>query len=386
MALCVTAATSFHRDYGGITALHHFIEVIFAGDRPVISSGCCVRMAIMHAAKVFVSYSHDSREHERRVRALADRLRAVGVDARMDKYESAPAEGWPMWMERQISNADFVLLICTETYRRRVEGREEQYKGRGVLWEAKTIYNLLYQGDRNALKVVPILLAGGQPSWIPLSLQGLAHYCVDELEGYEELCRRLTNQPRPIPRLGRRKPAPTVASQSNPVSAAIKRSPEIDDNDNGDGACFAASIERHMATLDRKVKKLTEEQLRVINQLRFLTRVRVSGIAGSGKTLVAAEKAIRLASAGLRTLFLCHNPMLARHVSALTQGAGVVVASFTDWAAALAGTASVDTSGWSKYEEPTPETLASAFDFVFTSADRYAAVIVDEGQDFREEW
>lgn len=49
-----------------------------------------------------------------------------------------------MWMQAQIQEADFVLLVCTETYLRRVERRDEPGKGRGVLWEATLIYNLLY--------------------------------------------------------------------------------------------------------------------------------------------------------------------------------------------------------------------------------------------------
>ena len=39
------------------------------------------------------SYSHDSAEHKQRVLALADRLRANGVDARLDQYMMAPPEG-----------------------------------------------------------------------------------------------------------------------------------------------------------------------------------------------------------------------------------------------------------------------------------------------------
>jgi hypothetical protein len=78
------------------------------------------------------------------VSRLAGRLREDGIDAEIDQYESAPAEGWPSWMERQIREADFVLLVCTETYLRRVEHREEPNKGLGVLWEANIIYNHLY--------------------------------------------------------------------------------------------------------------------------------------------------------------------------------------------------------------------------------------------------
>lgn len=80
-----------------------------------------------------------------------------------------------MWMQAQILEADFVLLVCTETYLRRVERREEPGKGRGVLWEATLIYNLLYTENSTLQKFIPVLFADGQPSWIPLPLRGLTH-------------------------------------------------------------------------------------------------------------------------------------------------------------------------------------------------------------------
>jgi hypothetical protein len=64
--------------------------------------------------KVFISYSHDSAEHQARVLGLADRLRADGVAAEVDQYEAAPPEGWPLWCEQQIEAADFVLMVCTQ--------------------------------------------------------------------------------------------------------------------------------------------------------------------------------------------------------------------------------------------------------------------------------
>ena len=97
--------------------------------------------------KVFISYSHDSLEHEDRVLSLADRLRQDGVDASIDQYVPAPPDGWPIWMNSEIRNANFLLLVCTETYHRRAEHSEEPGKGRGVLWEAKRIYNDLYLAD-----------------------------------------------------------------------------------------------------------------------------------------------------------------------------------------------------------------------------------------------
>jgi TIR domain len=82
------------------------------------------------------------------VLGLANRLRQDGIDALVDQYNPAPPQGWPKWMEREIQAADFVLLVCTETYLQRVEGREQPGKGRGVVWESNLIYNLLYPEGR----------------------------------------------------------------------------------------------------------------------------------------------------------------------------------------------------------------------------------------------
>jgi hypothetical protein len=150
---------------------------------------------------------------------------------------------------------------------------------------------------------------------------------------------------------------------------------------------FATSIQDHMAKLHRHVEKLTHDQYRAILQLRGLREVRISGCAGSGKTLVAAEKAIRLSKAGLRTLFLCHNPLLAEHVVGLTIGSGVEVSSFGNWISRLAGDAKAEIAGaWSNFLEPQDEALNRAFDCLGATGSLYDAVIVDEGQDFRAEW
>ena len=70
----------------------------------------------MRNPTVFISYSHDSPEHADRVLALSDRLIADGIDCTLDQYETTPPEGWPRWMDRHIRQADFVLMICTDTY------------------------------------------------------------------------------------------------------------------------------------------------------------------------------------------------------------------------------------------------------------------------------
>jgi hypothetical protein len=116
---------------------------------------------------VFISYSHDSEEHAARVLALADRLIADGVDCILDQYEGDPPEGWPRWMDRKIKEADFVIMICTETYFNRVMGKEQPGVGRGVKWEGNLIYQHIYQAESENRKFIPVLFADGKVEHIP---------------------------------------------------------------------------------------------------------------------------------------------------------------------------------------------------------------------------
>jgi hypothetical protein len=76
-------------------------------------------MPAADGTQVFISYSHDSREHMDQVLDLSYRLRADGIDCRIDQYEESPPEGWPRWMANRIEDANFVLVVCTENYERR---------------------------------------------------------------------------------------------------------------------------------------------------------------------------------------------------------------------------------------------------------------------------
>jgi hypothetical protein len=72
----------------------------------------------------------------------------------LDRYvHPAPAEGWPYWMDRNLDEAKFVLMVRTKTYRRRVMGQEEPGKGLGVRWEGREIYNRIYT---NVERVLPL--------------------------------------------------------------------------------------------------------------------------------------------------------------------------------------------------------------------------------------
>jgi hypothetical protein len=152
-------------------------------------------MSTQERTQVFISYSHDSREHMDRVLTLSNRLRADGVDCNIDQYEELPSEGWPRWMVNQIKDADFVLVVCTEEYERRFRGKEESGKGLGAQWEGAIITQEIYEAVARKPIFIPVLFSPDHSAYIPIVLRGATHYNLDSEEGYEALYRRLTNQP-----------------------------------------------------------------------------------------------------------------------------------------------------------------------------------------------
>jgi hypothetical protein len=153
--------------------------------------------------KVFISYSHDSRDHLDRVLALSNRLRSEGVDCHIDQYQDSPPEGWPTWCANQVEEAEFVLVVCTATYELRFRGKEQLGKGLGVTWEGFVITQQLYEAQGSNAKFIPVLLASEDSAHIPLTLRGATRYDISNADGYDALYRRVTHQPLVImPELG----------------------------------------------------------------------------------------------------------------------------------------------------------------------------------------
>ena len=65
--------------------------------------------------KLFISYCREPKISDQ-VWALSDRLRNQGIDCMIDRYVDGPSEGWPKWMDRQIRESDYVLIVCTKKY------------------------------------------------------------------------------------------------------------------------------------------------------------------------------------------------------------------------------------------------------------------------------
>jgi hypothetical protein len=58
-------------------------------------------------------------------------------------------------MADQIDEADFVLLVITETYVRRFRCHEEPGRGLGVRWEGAIITSELYYDVHDRVKFIP---------------------------------------------------------------------------------------------------------------------------------------------------------------------------------------------------------------------------------------
>lgn len=158
----------------------------------------------------------------------------------------------------------------------------------------------------------------------------------------------------------------------------------------------APLVASRLAEQEARRLVLTKDQLRVLDFLRSHRRVAVSGGAGTGKTVLALEKARRLASEGFRTLLTCYNRQLADHLSHLCAGtANLEVMSFhqlchrqVDRANRASGRdlvaeAKVTYPGKDLYEVQLPNALAYSLEVL---PDRYDAIVCDEGQDFRDEF
>lgn len=156
--------------------------------------------------RVFISYSHDSPEHADKILEFAKHLREDGIDAILDQYEPWPVKGWAQWMLQQVSEADFVLMICTEMYYKGVMDKLAPGEKRGIKYEWNLINNHFYKAGSVNKRFLPVFLEKTCAEWIPDPFQPMPWFCIVTDEGYDDLYRRLTNQPKTKrPKLGKLK-------------------------------------------------------------------------------------------------------------------------------------------------------------------------------------
>lgn len=143
---------------------------------------------------------------------------------------------------------------------------------------------------------------------------------------------------------------------------------------------------------EERIKRLTYDQARILEILRNQDRAAIEGVAGSGKTILAVAQAQRFARSGLRTLLICYNrPLadwLAEQMPAQYQEM-ITVINYHRLVREMCRitktpfhASSFDQDFW-EYESP--ELLETTANLV-PDSQLYDAIVVDEGQDFRELW
>jgi hypothetical protein len=141
---------------------------------------------------------------------------------------------------------------------------------------------------------------------------------------------------------------------------------------------------------DRRIHFLTQQQFHLLDAIGELPRVLIMGGAGTGKTVLARHLAETLAGAGKQTLLVCYNRPLAERLSRETSGIkGLIVSSFHQLCVTVLAQAGCavpsEMEGLQVYfDETLPTTAVNCASNA--AVPKFDAVIVDEGQDFKDLW
>lgn len=153
---------------------------------------------------------------------------------------------------------------------------------------------------------------------------------------------------------------------------------------------YCRDIKHQEAMLHRA----TEDQKGILELLDRQNFAAVEGGAGTGKTLLAIAKAQSLAASGLRTLLVCYNRALSNWlVQLLTDefGNSLSIQTYHNLVMECCERANIkpiaaDRSPTQKFwDEIAPERLMDACELL-PCEQKFDAVIVDEGQDFKGLW
>jgi hypothetical protein len=152
----------------------------------------------------------------------------------------------------------------------------------------------------------------------------------------------------------------------------------------------------HLVELEERRARLTEDQIRILDFLETRRRVAISGGAGTGKTVIAIEKAKRLANDGFKTLFTCYNRELSNYISSqIKNHPNLTVTNFdrlSDHFVSYADNklnrgvlaqAKATYPNADLWRVQMPAAMTYAMDYI---DERFDAIVVDEAQDFPEEY
>ena len=188
---------------------------------------------------VFISYSHDSDEHKDWVVQFACELREAGIDVRFDEWDTGPGDDLAKFMEKSVAESDRVVMVCTESYVRKVDEGEG-----GAGYEAMVVTGEIIR-DQATRKFIPVIRQLGGDNKVPRCVSTRRYIDLsneeDRLAGWESLIRDIHQSPKLVkPALGVNPfnydsvPAPALLddeshgkTESNNVSEVFRKAQQI---------------------------------------------------------------------------------------------------------------------------------------------------------------
>jgi len=179
-----------------------------------------------------------------------------------------------------------------------------------------------------------------------------------------------------------------VAERAEPLGAEGMR---LIEQFCGRDVAFDPSLKVQLEDAEAKIFRLTEEQNRLLTYLQHIRTAQFVGGAGTGKTVLAAAKARILSAAEKTVLVVCFNRPLRAHLKRLLSDTSAEVSSFHELCFEACRRAGIETASARRsagdgrfLAEVLPALMEEAV--LGGGAATYDAVLIDEAQDFREDW
>ncbi|HME77547.1 MAG TPA: ATP-binding domain-containing protein, partial [Mycobacterium sp.] len=162
----------------------------------------------------------------------------------------------------------------------------------------------------------------------------------------------------------------------------------------GRGLPQRSVVARALANQDA-ADALTEHQAVILDAIRLLNRVEIRGGAGSGKTFLAVEQARRLSTKGQRVALLCYSHGLASYLERITANwrrrhqlayVGEFHALGVRWGAPEGPDESLRTEETVQFWEHDLPLQMADLAAQLDPGHRFDSIVVDEAQDFADEW
>jgi hypothetical protein len=240
----------------------------------------------MSAPKAFISYSHDSPSHKDWVLKLGSDLRARGVDVVLDQWDLVPGQDVSLFMQRGISEADRVVMVCSSDY---VTKSEQGVGGAGY---ERLIVTAEVVNSIDTIKFIPILRGASSSKKTPSFLGPRIYIDFENDAEYEpkliELARQIHGTPTiSKPPLGSNPFSgtpitPVIAGTSSPADTSATDDKSLKSNwfsqeqARAQGLISKINLTGYMELRANVLRPLSKSQIELLNAVK-LSEIRTFG-------------------------------------------------------------------------------------------------------------